>query len=176
MKKNLEVATFAGGCFWCMVKPFDQWEGVEKVISGYTGGHVENPTYEQVKTGTTGHFEAVQITFDPDIMPYEKILDIYWRQIDPTDPGGQFHDRGNQYRTAIFYHNERQRQLAEESKRKLEESGRFSKPIVTAILPAGPFYPAEDYHQDFYKKRPDLYEEDRRKSGRDEFIKTYWKS
>jgi peptide-methionine (S)-S-oxide reductase len=175
MDKSLEKATFAGGCFWCMVKPFDQWDGIEKVVSGYSGGHVENPTYEQVKTGTTGHYEVVQITFDPRVFPYEKLLEIYWQQIDPTDDGGQFHDRGSQYRTAIFYHNEKQRELAEKSKKELEASGKFNKPIVTEILKAQPFYPAEDYHQDFYKKSPKEYKEDRAKSGRDEFIKQYWK-
>lgn len=175
MKKKLDVATFAGGCFWCMVKPFDQWEGIEKVVSGYTGGHVDHPTYELVKTGTTGHFEAVQIVFDPSVFPYEKLLEIYWQQIDPTDDGGQFHDRGSQYRTAIFYHNAEQKEKAEQSKEKIEKSGKFNKPIVTKILPAGPFYPAEDYHQDFYKKNPEEYEEDRRKSGRDEFLKQHWK-
>lgn len=167
-------ATFAGGCFWCMVKPFDQWEGVHKVVSGYTGGHVENPTYEMVKSGTTGHYEAVEITYDPNVISYETILNIYWRQIDPTDDGGQFHDRGDAYRTAIFYHDDEQRKQAEASKRKLEQSGRFSKPIVTKILPASRFYPAEDYHQDFYKKNAKAYEADRAKSGRDEFIAKTW--
>lgn len=174
MEKKLELATFAGGCFWCMVKPFDQWNGVESVISGYSGGTVENPTYEQVKSGTTGHYEVVQITFDPDIISYQTILNIYWQQIDPTDADGQFHDRGSSYRTAIFFHTEEQRRLAEESKEDLKASGRFSKPIVTPILPAAPFYPAEDYHQDFYKKSPDEYIEDRKKSGRDEFIQQHW--
>lgn len=175
MERKLEKATFAGGCFWCMVKPFDQWNGVESVISGYSGGHVKNPTYEQVKAGNTGHYEVVQITFDPDIIFYQTILNIYWQQIDPTDPDGQFHDRGPSYRTAIFYHNERQKMIAEESKRALEKSGKFDKPIVTQILPASEFYPAEDYHQEFYKKNPDAYLEDRKKSGRDEFIEKYWK-
>lgn len=172
--EHLDKATFAGGCFWCMVKPFDQWEGIHRVVSGYSGGHVENPTYEQVKSGTTGHYEVVQITFDPKIFPYEKLLEIYWQQIDPTDDGGQFHDRGDSYRTAIFYHSEDQRKLAEESKKRLEESGIFKKPIVTKILPAKPFYPAEEYHQDFYKKNPEEYRLDREKSGRDEFIKKHW--
>lgn len=172
--EHLDKATFAGGCFWCMVKPFDQWEGIHRVVSGYSGGHVENPTYEQVKSGTTGHYEVVQITFDPKIFPYEKLLEIYWQQIDPTDDGGQFHDRGDSYRTAIFYHSEEQRKLAEESKKRLEESGIFKKPIVTKILPAKPFYPAEEYHQDFYKKNPEEYRLDREKSGRDEFIKKHW--
>lgn len=169
-----QVAIFAGGCFWCMVKPFDQWHGVVEVVSGYTGGHIDNPTYEQVKAGNTGHYEAVQITYDPSIITYETIVDVFWRQIDPTDDGGQFHDRGDSYRTAIFYHNEEQRKIAEQSKRELENSGKFTKPIVTKILPATTFYPAEDYHQDFYKKEPDIYEKDREKSGRDEFIQKYW--
>lgn len=174
MVKKLEKATFAGGCFWCMVKPFNQWDGVESVISGYSGGHVENPTYEQVKTGTTGHYEVVQITYDPAILKYETIINIYWQHIDPTDPDGQFHDRGSQYRTAIFYHTEEQRIIAEKTKLLLEQSGIFKKPIVTKILPAAPFYPAEDYHQDFYKKNPKAYTEDREKSGRDQFIEKYW--
>ncbi|HLS07121.1 MAG TPA: peptide-methionine (S)-S-oxide reductase MsrA [Bacillota bacterium] len=169
-----QVATFAGGCFWCMVKPFDEWDGVIEVISGYTGGHTKNPTYEQVKAGKTGHYEAVQITFDPAVISYETIVQVFWQQIDPTDAGGQFHDRGDSYRTAIFYHSDEQKQIAERSKDQLKNSGKFSKPIVTEILPAKTFYPAEDYHQDFYKKDPDVYEEDRRKSGRDEFIQKYW--
>ncbi|MEL3957579.1 peptide-methionine (S)-S-oxide reductase MsrA [Caldifermentibacillus hisashii] len=174
MNNKLEKATFAGGCFWCMVKPFDQWDGVISVISGYSGGHVENPTYEQVKTGTTGHYEVVQITYDPTIIRYETIIQIYWQQIDPTDPDGQFHDRGSQYRTAIFYHTEEQKRIAETTKKELEQSGMFTKPIATKILPAAPFYPAEEYHQDFYKKSPEDYIKDRQKSGRDEFIKKHW--
>src|SRR5690625_113057 len=168
------VATFAGGCFWCMVKPFDQWDGVMEVISGYTGGHVENPTYEQVKAGDTGHYEVVQITYDPKIISYETIVDVFWQQIDPTDAGGQFHDRGESYRTAIFYHDEEQKEIAEQSKLELAESEQFSEPIVTEILPAATFYPAEEYHQNFYKKGPEVYEKDRKKSGRDEFIRKYW--
>ncbi|SEP64850.1 peptide-methionine (S)-S-oxide reductase MsrA [Piscibacillus halophilus] len=174
MTNQYEKATFAGGCFWCMVKPFDQWDGVHSVISGYTGGHVNHPTYEQVKTGETGHYEAVQITYDPSKISYQTILDLYWPQIDPTDPDGQFHDRGPQYRTAIFYHNEEQKQLATQSKDDLENSRKFSKPIATKILKADTFYPAEDYHQDFYKKNPDYYQEDRAKSGRDDFIEENW--
>ncbi|WP_077702604.1 peptide-methionine (S)-S-oxide reductase MsrA [Virgibacillus dokdonensis] len=174
MKKK-QRATFAGGCFWCMVKPFDQWDGVDSVISGYTGGHMENPTYEEVKQGKTGHYEAVEITYDPDVLSYETILNIYWQQIDPTDDGGQFHDRGDSYRTAVFYHNEDQKKEAESSKLQLEESGRFSKPIVTQILPSTTFYPAEAYHQNFYQKNTDTYEEDRAKSGRDAFIKQVWR-
>ncbi|MHA6252570.1 peptide-methionine (S)-S-oxide reductase MsrA [Oceanobacillus sp. CAU 1775] len=170
----MEKAIFAGGCFWCMVKPFDQWDGVGAVISGYTGGHIEDPTYEQVKAGTSGHYEAVEISFDPSKISYETILDLYWKQIDPTDAGGQFHDRGDQYRTAIFYTTDEQRIAAEASKETLAESGKFSQPIVTEILPAATFYSAEEYHQDFYKKEEDTYLKDRAKSGRDEFIEKHW--
>lgn len=171
---SIKKATFAGGCFWCMVKPFDQWDGVHRVVSGYTGGHVENPSYEDVKLGNTGHYEAVEITYDPTIISYETILDIYWRQIDPTDDGGQFHDRGDSYRTAIFYHDEDQKSAAEKTKQELATSGKFNKPIVTKILPAETFYPAEEDHQDFYKKNEEEYKEDRAKSGRDEFIEKVW--
>lgn len=174
MGKGFKKATFAGGCFWCMVKPFDQWDGIESVVSGYTGGHLQNPSYENVKSGTSGHYEAVDITFDPEIFSYEQLLDIFWQQIDPTDDGGQFHDRGDSYRTAIFYYNEVQKELAEKSKRKLEQSGKFKKPIVTKILPVSTFYPAEAYHQDFYKKNEKEYKEDRAMSGRDEFIGRVW--
>lgn len=174
--EGLELATFAGGCFWCMVKPFDQMPGIKKVVSGYTGGHVKNPTYEQVCSGTTGHVEAVQITFDPAVFPYSKLLDIYWRQIDPTDAGGQFHDRGSSYRPVIFYHNEQQRQEAEASKKALDESGRFDKPVAVAIEPAAAFYPAEDYHQDYYKKNPVRYHYYRIGSGRADFIARHWKT
>ncbi|NRD80463.1 peptide-methionine (S)-S-oxide reductase MsrA [Bacillus sp. BRMEA1] len=173
--EQYQTATFAGGCFWCMVKPFDEQPGIKSVISGYTGGYVENPTYQQVCAETTGHYEAVQITYDPEIFPYEKLLELFWQQIDPTDPGGQFYDRGQSYQTAIFYQNETQKSLAEESKKKLEESGRFSKPIVTPILPAKPFYTAEDYHQHYYKKNPIHYERYHIGSGRADFIKTHWR-
>lgn len=171
----MEKATFAGGCFWCMVKPFDSYPGIHKVTSGYMGGQVDNPTYEQVKTGTTGHLEVVEIEFDPSLFPYEQLLEIYWQQIDPTDDEGQFQDRGDQYRTAIFYYTEEQRQKAEAAKQLLEDSGKFDKPVVTRILPAGEFYEAEDYHQDFYKKEPEHYKQDRAASGRDEFIESNWK-
>lgn len=170
----LELATFAGGCFWCMVKPFDQYPGIIKVVSGYSGGHTENPTYEEVKKQTTGHFEVVKITYDPAMFSYERLLEIFWTQIDPTDDEGQFHDRGSSYRAAIFYHTEEQRVLAEASKRELAASGKFDKPIVTPILPAATFYEAEDYHQDYYKKNPAHYQEDRAISGRDEFIAKHW--
>ncbi|SDM45723.1 peptide-methionine (S)-S-oxide reductase [Fictibacillus solisalsi] len=176
MKENnqLEKATFAGGCFWCMVKPFDELPGIHGIVSGYTGGNVEDPSYEQVKTGTTGHYEAVEITFDPAIFPYQQLLDLYWPQIDPTDEGGQFFDRGSQYRTAIFYHNEEQKELALASKQKLEDSSKFRQAIVTEIVPASVFYAAEEVHQDFYKKNPDKYKQERIESGRDAFIKENW--
>lgn len=172
---TLQKATFAGGCFWCMVTPFEELPGIGGIVSGYMGGAKENPTYEEVKTGTTGHYEVVQITFDPEIFPYERLLELFWPQIDPTDAFGQFQDRGSQYRTAIFYHNEQQHELALQSKKEVEQSGRFDKPIVTEILPAETFYPAEDYHQDYHKKNPKHYKEDREQSGRDEFIEENWK-
>ena len=169
-----ELATFAGGCFWCMTKPFAETEGVVKVVSGYTGGHRENPTYEEVCSGRTGHYEAVQVTFDPAESPYERLLDIFWRQIDPTDQGGQFHDRGSSYKTAIFYHSDQQRKMAVESKKALDESGRFRVPVATGILPAAVFYPAEEYHQDYHQKNPMHYSLYRRGSGRDPFIEEHW--
>lgn len=169
-------ATFAGGCFWCMVTPFEELPGIHGIVSGYMGGTTENPVYEEVKKGTTGHYEVVQITFDPELFPYEKLLELYWVQVDPTDPDGQFHDRGPQYRTAIFFHDEQQREAAERSRQELAASGRFDKPIVTEILPAAVFYPAEDYHQDYHKKNTKHYKEDREKSGRDEFIQKHWQA
>ncbi|QWC21266.1 peptide-methionine (S)-S-oxide reductase MsrA [Bacillus haikouensis] len=174
MTKEIQHATFAGGCFWCMVKPFDELPGIIEVESGYSGGHVDNPSYEDVKKGDSGHYEVVQITFDPSLFSYQELLDLYWPQIDPTDDGGQFHDRGNQYRTAIFYHNDKQKEEAQASKQKMAESGKFQKPIVTKILPAASFYRAEEYHQKFYKKNPDEYKKDREVSGRDEFIDRHW--
>ncbi|WP_102027271.1 peptide-methionine (R)-S-oxide reductase MsrB [Salirhabdus sp. Marseille-P4669] len=173
-KPSLEKATFAGGCFWCLVEPFDTRPGIESVISGYTGGFKENPTYEEVCSDTTGHYEAVQITFDPAIFPYEKLIEIYWTLIDPTDAGGQFHDRGSSYRTAIFYHNEEQKQIATRSKQQLDASGKFSKPIVTEILPAKTFYPAEEHHQDYYLKNQLHYKMYKKGSGREDFIKQNW--
>ncbi|KAF9131615.1 peptide-methionine (S)-S-oxide reductase MsrA [Paenibacillus cellulositrophicus] len=167
-------ATFAGGCFWCMVTPFEELPGIVSIVSGYTGGHKPNPTYEEVCSETTGHVEAVQITFNPDIFPYEKLLELFWQQIDPTDAGGQFYDRGSSYQTAIFYHSEEQREKAEASKQALERSGRFDKPIVTPILPAGPFYEAEEYHQDYHKKNPGHYKRYRKGSGRDDFLEKHW--
>jgi peptide methionine sulfoxide reductase msrA/msrB len=170
-----EKATFAGGCFWCMVKPFDEQPGIISVISGYTGGHVQNPTYEEVCSDKTGHYEAVQITFDPSVYPYEDLVELFWKLIDPTDPGGQFADRGSSYRTAIFVHSEEQRLVAEASKQRLGESGRFDKPIVTPILPAATFYPAEDYHQQYYKTNPVRYQAYYAGSGRQRFLKEAWK-
>lgn len=167
-------ATFAGGCFWCMVKPFHKYEGVEQVISGYTGGHVDNPTYQQVCSETTGHLEAIEVTFDPEVISYEELLRIYWRQIDPTDGGGQFNDRGESYRPAIFYHSEEQRVAAERSKQEIEDSGRFDRPIEVEIRPAKTFWEAEDYHQDYYKKNPFRYEMYRVGSGRAKFVKEAW--
>ncbi len=175
MSESLQLATFAGGCFWCMVAPFDEQPGIKEVISGYTGGHTVNPTYEEVCSDTTGHYEAVQITFDPNVFSYEKLLELFWQQIDPTDAGGQFNDRGLSYRTAIFYHNEEQKQLAEASKVELAASGRFQKPIVTEILPASPFYQAEEKHQGYYKKNAFHYNMYKEGSGRAPFIREHWK-
>lgn len=167
-------ATFAGGCFWCMVSPFDDQPGVLQVFSGYTGGHTQNPTYKEVCSDTTGHLEAVEITYDPERIAYTDLLEMFWRQIDPTDPGGQFADRGRSYQTAIFYHDEEQRLQAEESRRQLEASNRFAAPIATQILPAQDFWPAEEYHQDYYKKNPFHYKHYRKGSGREGFIQEYW--
>jgi methionine-S-sulfoxide reductase len=174
MKDSFEKATFAGGCFWCMVKPFDTYDGIKSVLSGYTGGHTKNPTYKEVCSETTGHYEAVEITYDPTKFTYKQLVEIFWQQIDPTDAGGQFHDRGNSYRPAIFYHDEEQKETAEKSKEELHSSGRFSKPIAVEILPAKPFYPAEDYHQDYYKKNPFHYMMYQKGSGRAAFIKNNW--
>ena len=171
---NLKVATLAGGCFWCIASDFEKVFGVAKVISGYTGGHKENPTYEEVSTGKTGHYEAVQVYYNPSKVSYEQILDIFWRHIDPTDPSGQFADRGSQYRTAIFYHDEEQERIAERSKEDLEKSGRFTKPVVTQILKFSRFYEAEFYHQDYHKKSPIRYKLYRQGSGRDQFIDETW--
>lgn len=171
---NEEIATFAGGCFWCMEKPFEEIDGVSAVVSGYTGGHTKDPTYEEVCSGQTGHLEAIEVHFDPKRVGYERLLEVFWRQIDPTDSGGQFVDRGGQYRTAIFVHDEAQQAAAEKSKAALAASGRFAKPIVTEILPAAPFYAAEGYHQDFYKKSQIRYHAYRAASGRDRYLKQVW--
>ena len=167
-------AIFAGGCFWCMEPPFEKLDGVSAVISGFTGGHLANPTYEQVTAGGTGHVEAVEVHYDPQRVSYQQLLYVFWRQINPTDDGGQFIDRGDHYRSAIFYLSEEQQLLAEESRAELAESGIFSNPIVTRILPAAPFYPAEEYHQDYYKKNPLRYRYYRSNSGRDRFLDRIW--
>jgi peptide methionine sulfoxide reductase msrA/msrB len=173
-QSTFEKATFAGGCFWCMERPFEKLEGVVDVISGYTGGQKDNPTYEEVSAGQTGHLEAVQITYDPNKINYSELLDTFWRQIDPTDPFGQFVDKGTQYKTAIFYHTQEQKSLAEKSKTKHERSGKFKAPIVTDIIKASKFYKAEDYHQDYHKKNPIRYKQYRSNSGRDPYLKKIW--
>jgi peptide-methionine (S)-S-oxide reductase len=169
-----EKATFAGGCFWCMEHPFDELPGVISVTAGYTGGQKKNPTYEEVSSGTTGHAESVQIVYDPAKVPYAKLLDVFWHNVDPTVRNQQFCDTGNQYRSAIFYHSEEQRRFAEESKRALDKSGRFKGPIYTEIVPASQFYPAEEYHQHYYKKNPIRYKFYRYNCGRDERLKELW--
>jgi peptide methionine sulfoxide reductase msrA/msrB len=171
---KFDEATFAGGCFWCMEHPFEKLEGVIDVISGYTGGLKDNPTYEEVSMGQTGHFEAVQITFDPSKITYSELLEAFWKQIDPTDPGGQFVDKGTQYKSAIFYHNQEQKALAEKSKAKLDKSGRYKEPIVTNIIKASKFFKAEEYHQDYHKKNPIRYKQYRYSSGRDPYLIKIW--
>jgi peptide methionine sulfoxide reductase msrA/msrB len=173
-QQELETATLAGGCFWCVESDFEKTDGVVEVISGYSGGDEENPTYEAVSAGRTGHVEAIQVRYDPQKISYRQILDVFWRHVDPTDPGGQFVDRGSHYRTVIFYHDDEQKRLAEESKRALENSGRFKGPIVTEITKFLKFYPAEDYHQDYYKTNSLRYKFYRLGSGRDQFIKETW--
>jgi peptide-methionine (S)-S-oxide reductase len=170
--KATAAAIFAGGCFWCMVHPFDELPGVMSVISGYTGGQKVNPTYEQVSAGDTGHVEAVQIVFDPKKIGYEKLLEVFWRNVDPLDKGGQFCDRGSTYTSAIFYQNEEQKRLAEQSKAAIEK--KLGKAVVTAIRPAATFYAAEDYHQDYYKKNPLRYKYYRYSCGRDQRLEELW--
>jgi len=167
-----EIATLAGGCFWCLETDLEKIPGVINVVSGYAGGTGDNPTYENY--GRTGHLEAVQVTFDPTIIPYEQLLNVFWRHIDPTDPGGQFADRGPQYRSAIFYHDEAQKKVAEKSKQELEKSGKFTKPIATELIKFTKFYEAEDYHQDYNRKNPIRYKYYRYGSGRDQFLKKVW--
>lgn len=171
---KLDKATFAGGCFWCMVPPFEKLSGVVSVTSGYTGGQKKNPTYEEVSSGSTGHAESVQVVFDPTKITYSKLLEVYWHNVDPTQGNGQFCDLGNQYRTAIFYHDDMQKQLAEKSKADIEKSGQLKAPIVTQIVPATEFYPAEEYHQDFYKKNPVRYTTYRMGCGRDRRLEQIW--
>ena len=173
--RSLEIATLAGGCFWCVEADLEKLYGVKKVISGYAGGNKVSPSYKEVSSGTTGHLEAVQVFFDPKEITYSKILDVFWRKINPVDRGGQFVDRGFQYRTAIFYHNEEQKKLAEQSKKELQERGPFKKQIVTSIRAFTNFYRAEDYHQDYYKKRRFKYIFYRHRSGRDQFLRKIWK-
>ncbi len=173
----LRKATFAGGCFWCVEADFEKVAGVTEVVSGYAGGAAPDPSYAEVSAGGTGHAEVVQVTFDPERVSYRELLDVYWRHVDPTDAGGQFVDRGSQYRTAIFYHDAEQQQLAEQSKRELEAAGPFGgKPIVTEIVPLAAFYRAEDYHQDYYKTHAIRYKYYRWNSGRDQFLKKVWES
>lgn len=174
MPAGVETAVFAGGCFWCTESDFEKVDGVIEAVSGYTGGHVKNPSYKKVSKGGTGHVEAVKVTYDPKKVSYQDLLETFWRHVDPTDAGGQFVDRGDQYRSVIFYADEHQHKLAEASKKKLAASGVFDKPIVTEILPLGAFYPAEEYHQDYYKKNPIRYHWYRSGSGRDQFLEKTW--
>ncbi len=172
--QKTQTAVFAGGCFWCTEADFEKIDGVIEVISGYTGGHVDNPKYKQVARGGTGHLEAVKVVYDPDKITYSELLDVFWRHVDPTDAGGQFVDRGPQYRSAIFYANDTERRMAEDSKNNLAETNRFGKPIVTEIISLGPFYPAEAYHQNYYEKNPIRYKWYRSGSGRDQFLEKAW--
>lgn len=172
----LSKATFAGGCFWCMEGPFDKLEGVVSTTSGYTGGQTENPTYKQVSAGGTGHTEAVQVLYDESKVPFEKLLEVFWVNHDPTDANGQFCDKGDQYRPGIFYHNEEQRKQAETSKKQIEQAKTFEQPVVTEITAAGTFYPAEEYHQDYYLKNPFRYKFYRYGCGRDSRLQQLWPS
>lgn len=174
LSSTQEVATFSGGCFWCVESPFEEVDGVISVVSGYAGGKEKNPTYSEVSGGQTSHRESVQITYDPEIVSYAELVDIFWQTFDPTDVGGSFFDRGSQYESAIFFHNEEQKKVAEESKKRLDQSKRFSKPIATPIIKYTNFYPAEEYHQDYYKKSPQEYYAYRKGSGRDAFIQRHW--
>jgi methionine-S-sulfoxide reductase len=173
-QKGLQKATFAGGCFWCMQPPFDGVPGVVSTVVGYTGGTQKNPTYEEVSSGRTGHAESIEITYDPKKISYDKLLDIFWMNIDPTTPNRQFADAGTQYRTAIFYHNDEQKKLAEASKKKYQASGKYDKPIVTEIVPATTFWPAEEYHQKYYLKNTAHYKAYRKGSGREGYIRKTW--
>lgn len=172
--ENLSVATFAGGCFWCTESDFEKLPGVAKVISGFSGGHIPNPSYEAVSQGGTGHVESVQVYYDPNRISYETLLEAFWRMVNPTDNEGQFVDRGEQYRTLIFYHTEEQKQQAERSRKLLNESGRYKAPVITEIRKFEAFYPAEDYHQDYYKKNPVRYKYYRFRSGRDQYLEKIW--
>lgn len=172
---NEKTAVFAGGCFWCTEKDFESVKGVRDVLSGYTGGSEENPTYEQVGRGQTTHTEAVKVYYNPDVVTYSQLVDKLWMSCDPTDNGGQFVDRGQHYRPGIFYGDDREKEIAQSSKKVLQDSGRFSKPIILKIEKVGKFWPAETYHQNFYKKSPDRYYGYRKGSGRDQFIASHWK-
>lgn len=174
METKLETATFAGGCFWCMQPFLDRLKGVKKVTVGYTGGDTKDPTYEEVSTGNTGHAEAVEVVFDPKEVSYERVLNLFWHNIDPTAVNAQFADHGSQYRTAVFYHSAEQKRIAEEGKKKLAESGRFDAPIATEIVPASVFYPAEEYHQAYYKKNPTHYNMYHQFSGRPDYLRKVW--
>ena len=169
-----DIATFAGGCFWCMEPPYDEIPGVISTTSGYIGGQKKNPTYEEVSSGRTGHTEAVQVVYDPKKVSYQKLLDVFWMNIDPTTPNAQFCDHGSQYRSGIFYHNEEQMRLALASRDQIERTKRFREPIVTEITKAATFYPAEDYHQDYYKKNPLRYKFYRANCGRDQRLEQLW--
>jgi len=171
---HTQLATFAGGCFWCVEADFEQVPGVVEAISGYTGGDLPNPSYEQVANGGTGHFESVLVRFNPAVISYEGLLQVFWRIIDPTDGSGQFVDRGQQYSSAIFYHDDKQRRMAEDSLAKLSASGRYDRPVVTQVIPVGTFYRAEDYHQDYYAKNPLRYKFYRYNSGRDRYLERTW--
>lgn len=169
-----EIAIFAGGCFWCMVEPFAQMPGVNSVYSGYTGGRAVEPTYEEVSRGETGHYEAVEVKYDPEKIRYGELLDIYFRNIDPTDSEGQFGDRGDQYKPAIFYTTQAQKELAEEFIEKINKSGQFDRPVAVEVLPGETFYKAEEYHQDYYKKESERYKEFKKASGREAYINENW--
>lgn len=171
---ELATATFAGGCFWCMEAPFDKLDGVVSTTSGYTGGNVDHPSYEEVSSGTTGHAEAVEIVYDPAKVSYEELLEVFWVNVDPTDAKGQFCDRGSQYRSGIFYHSDEQRRLAEASKKKVDASGRLPKPVVTQVTEATAFYRAEEYHQDYYQRHAFRYKLYRRGCGRDGVLEKLW--
>jgi len=174
MAAELHKATFAGGCFWCLEPSFDELEGVKRTTVGYTGGHLEDPTYQDIGTGQTGHYEAIEVAYDPDVISYQKLLDQFFRNIDPTDPDGQFADRGPQYRTAVFYHDDAQQQEAKAFIKQLDDSGKFDQPVVTKVIEAAKFYPAEDYHQEYYKKSSTHYNMYKVGSGRAGYIKETW--
>ena len=171
---SLKKAVFAGGCFWCMQPSFDRVPGVVSTVVGYTGGEKNDPTYEEVSSGRTGHVEAIEVAYDPAIISYTKLLDVVWKSIDPTDPGGQFADKGSQYRTVVFYADDDEKRMAEAFKDELAASGKFKEPLATVILPVKPFYPAEEYHQHYYLKNVLHYKMYKKGSGREDFIHRTW--